>query len=498
MNLFDEAQLAHLTDDEVMELAGIQAQVVGGDSFVETINRAFPAQQVPRHLMPIVDAVEGARVMPIMAAFSYSPGAAKTTILQRLLAAWLAKYPADTCGYVTSSQTKAFTKSREIQAIAVQLGVELATTAVGHWTTTAGGGLIATGAAGLTSFRITGLLVYDDPYTDASEAESEITGPQIFKQFNEVAMTRLAGGSIIVVHTRWDDKDLIARAVGELGFTYVNIPAIAEDRDQVDDVTGLPFGPDPIGRAKGESFWPENYPLAQCDGPCGHARHLETIRDGKDGDNGIDEWTWNALYQGRPRRIGGEMFKRAGFTIVARAPEGATWGRAWDFAGSKKKGSAYTVGVRGCLVDGTLYIDAVARERVASQDLIDYVVGIAHEDGPDVAIDYPQDPGQAAIGQVEYLARELSGYSVEYTPEKGEKQFRARPLAAMAKVREGCPSRICLVAGVWNEAFIREFVGFPRGKFKDQIDATVRLLALLLRQWTDDSVGGAPRSYGRS
>lgn len=126
-----------------------------------------------------------------------------TVTLLRGIAWWLTRSPADTCAYVTYSDAQARSKSRMARDWAQQAGVALHPdfTGLGEWRTRQGGGLLAAGSRGkLTGQRVAGLLVVDDPYKSRDEVQSEIIREAIYTRFREVAMTRLQGGSVIVLH----------------------------------------------------------------------------------------------------------------------------------------------------------------------------------------------------------------------------------------------------------------------------------------------------------
>ena len=83
---------------------------------------------------------------------------------------------------------------------------------------------------------------------------------------------------------------------------------------------------------------------------------------------------------------------------------------------------------------------------------------------------YPQDPGQAGKAQAQHLLRHvLAGHDYHFSPETGDKETRALPLAAQAEA-----GNVFLLEGPWNEAFLSEIEAFPMGKWKDQVDAASR------------------------
>ena len=87
----------------------------------------------------------------------------------------------------------------------------------------------------------------------------------------------------------------------------------------------------------------------------------------------------------------------------------------------------------------------------------------------------PQDPGQAGKAQKSHLAVKLHGFSVHFSLESGDKVVRATPVAAQAEA-----GTIFLVRGNWNDAFLDELAGFPRGTYSDQVDALSRSYAKLV------------------
>lgn len=187
--------------------------------------------------------------------------------------------------------------------------------------------------------------------------------------------------------------------------------------------------------------------------------------------------------QQAPVSKSGGMFDKAWFTKIIPLSElpqtNAKPARAWDFAGSTKKTSPYTASARGFLHAGAVYITDITCDRWEAADLENRVVDQAEFDGRFVEQDWPQDPGQAGKAQVASMAKRLHGYVVHSSPETGEKSVRAAPFAAQAK-----RGNVVLVEGAWNAGAVSELALFPRGKFKDRVDAISRLYARLVGQPT--------------
>lgn len=146
--------------------------------------------------------------------------------------------------------------------------------------------------------------------------------------------------------------------------------------------------------------------------------------------------------------------------------------RSWDFAGTAKtEGKSDPDWTAGVLMSrdphGTIYIEDVARERSTPGEIDKLLKRTAKQDGPQVSIFLPQDPGQAGKGQVQARRRLLSAYTVRSRTMTGDKVQRFGPFSSDAENGD-----VRIVAGAWNEAFLSELEGFPTGSHDDQADAT--------------------------
>jgi len=189
------------------------------------------------------------------------------------------------------------------------------------------------------------------------------------------------------------------------------------------------------------------------------------------------EYSVAGQMQQRPSPKGGGMFKVVHIEIVDSVPDNLLQCRGWDFAGSIKKTSPYTAGVKGGLgVNDTLYITDCHRMRKKIYDAETEVVAVVKIDGAGVRQSMPQDPGQAGKSQVDKISRLMTGYNYVFSPEQGSKEDRALPLAAHCNV-----GHIKILRAPWNKAYLAEFKTFPRGKFMDQVDATSRMFNELLK-----------------
>lgn len=184
-------------------------------------------------------------------------------------------------------------------------------------------------------------------------------------------------------------------------------------------------------------------------------------------------------FQQRPVPREGGTFHRTWFEIVDAIPAGCRWVRGWDLAAtaaSPGSNAAYTAGVKiGRHVSGVFYIADVVRGRWSPGVVERTLKNTTTDDGYEVIVDLPQDPGQAGKFQVRYFVTKLAGYTVKFNPETGSKEARADPLASQAEA-----GNVKLLRAPWNEAFLDEIELFPNSDFKDQVDAASRAFARLI------------------
>ena len=310
--------------DVERELQGLLGQLAGGgESLADFIARISPHHPPPRHLRPLLALIERARHERVRACVSFPPRHGKTITLLHALAWWLKATPGDTCGYFSYGDDIARSKSRVARQLALQAGVKLASDSanLSEWRSVQGGGLLAGGAAGsgsgtaLTGQGISGLLVVDDAFKGREDADSALVRDKVWEWMGEVAYTRLEGGSVIVVGTRWHADDLIGRLESHPEWEVLNLPAIAE-------------GDDPLDREPGEALWPERYPVEE----------LEAIK------RQIGAWGFAALYEGRPRPRGAAVFgEPTRFDLPEWKPEAARVIIGADPAASEKTSADYSV-----------------------------------------------------------------------------------------------------------------------------------------------------------
>jgi predicted phage terminase large subunit-like protein len=292
----------------------------------------------------------------------------------------------------------------------------------------------------------------DDANSDAALRAAELT-------FTEALPTRVNNdrSAIVVIMQRLHERDTSGIILDRgLGYTHLCLPM----RFEPDRRCITPYITDPR-TVDGELLFPERFPESAV----------------ADLEKTMGSYASAGQLQQRPAPRGGGMFKREWFPVVDAAPTGCKWVRGWDLAATANDKAAYTAGVKiGRAPDGRFYIADSRRIQGSAADAERLIVNTASQDGQSVMGSIPQDPGQAGKAQSQYLIRQLAGYAYKASPESGDKETRALPLAAQAEA-----GNVLLIRGEWNRDFLAELETFPMGKFKDQVDAATRAFADLVK-----------------
>lgn len=185
-----------------------------------------------------------------------------------------------------------------------------------------------------------------------------------------------------------------------------------------------------------------------------------------------------------PSPIGGGLFRETYFNNrTVAAPYHAKRIRAWDRAATSEEG-CYTVGTLiAKSADGDYYVEDVVRGRWEPLERNRVMLATALRDraryGPgrnEPMIYIERELGSAGKDAWKSIARALAGFPVFESSVTGSKELRATPWAAQLAA-----GNVYIVdngesAGngkpTWDiEAWVREHVEFPNGKFVDQVDS---------------------------
>ena len=319
-----------------------------------------------------------------------------------------------------------------------------------NFANTATGSMMATSVRGRATGERGDVFVIDDPH-NILEAESDAIRGETLQWFREVVPSRvndLDRSAFVTIMQRVHHEDVAAAAL-EQGYEHLLIPMHYDPPRARTTAIGWQ---DPRTEP-GELMWPARFSARA-------VAELETT---------LGIYAASAQLEQRPTPREGGLFKADKIQPIDAVPQGEeiVWCRAWDLAATDG-GGAYTAGalVGWRVAARRVIIAGVRRERVGPEGVRKLIEDTAESDGDDVPISIPQDPGQAGKAQARDFVVRLAGYRVRIEPQTGSKETRAEPFAAQVEA-----GNVDLVTGPWNRDFIEELRHFPRGVYKDQVDA---------------------------
>lgn len=367
-------------------------------------------------------------------------------------------------------------------------------------------------------------LIIDDP-NNVKDVESDAKREEALLWFAEVLPTRLNDpeqSAILVIQQRTHESDVTGLILREeLGYEWLCLPMEFEAKNR--SFTSVPVPgvePERVRRIKVEDeaiprWISADDPIPDGASSVGPVREL-FCQDWRQEEGELlepDRFTRRHLeeelkpqlrsvggsyaeagqLQQRPTPRSGGMFQRSDFNFLeaSELPAGLLPARGYDLAASERKTSPYSAGVKVAVEHETGRVFVLHAEKIQGKPgtVERWMQSLAKGDGADVAIDFPQDPAQAGKWQRAYLAGRLQGYRVHSSPENGDKVARARPFAAQCE-----NGNVYLVRAPWNDGFIGELVRFPRGDFKDYVDAVSRGYARALKL-KPRRVGAGPKVF---
>lgn len=342
-------------------------------------------------------------------------------------------------------------------------GLELAddSGAVGRWRIKGHrGGLVAAGVGGPITGRGAHVAIIDDPFKNYEEAASETIRAKVSNWYKSTLRTRLAPrGAIVLVMTRWHEKDLageLTTAMGEGGeyWEIIDLPALAKENDI-------------LGRQLNEPLWPERYPLSE----------LQATK------TALGSYLWSALYQQKPAPAAGNKFKRAWFryfdivddqVVLCTPGEGEgvkkfQFNQCWCFqtcdpaASTKTSADYFVLGTWLVTPHKDLLLRDIIRMRL---------------EGPDQPKLFeqgyqrwrPKLQGVETKSMGITLFQDLRRKGLPVIDLKAETDKETRALSVMARMEAG--TVYFLKNAPWLGNYEDELLMFPNGEHDDQVDVT--------------------------
>lgn len=367
----------------------------------------------------------------------------------------------------------------------------------GRYENSLGGVRLATSVDGANTGEGGDGLVVDDAH-NVKEVESETERENVVEWWDKVMSTRLnPGGHTFKVLNmqRSHEEDLPGHIMEKMEeedgeqYEILILPARYEKKTRVS--TSLDFE-DPREEID-EPLWPEAF----------------DDEDLKQLEVSLGPYDTAGQLQQRPEPHEGGLIPTEKFRFIpmlnkihVKKSE-----RYWDKAGTEGAG-AFTVGVLMHLMDnGRFVISDVKREQMGLGRRENMIRATAEEDEREfkeyqgkrlsgVEIHVEQEPGSGGKDSAISTVQNLAGFDAHRDPvggSDGNKVTRAKPFAAQVE-----NENVDIVIAPWNRPYINELKMFPRGKYKDQVDASSGAFNKLNERGKVAKIWGQPRHRHRT
>ena len=331
-------------------------------------------------------------------------------------------------------------------------GVSLQTDskAAGRWNTNHGGDYFAIGVGGTVTGKGADILIIDDPHSE-QEAALAASNPEIYDKVEEWYTSgprqRLQpGGAIIIVMTRWSQRDLTGRVLksaaqrGGEEWEVIEFPAILP--------SGNPLWP---------GFWSKE--------------ELYALREE------LPNAKWQAQYQQNPVGNESAIVKRDWWQWWEEEdpPQCEFILQSWDTAFESNNRADYSAGTTWGVFsnpkDGNrpnVILLNTYKKRVEFPDLKKDVLSEYQRYEPDTLIVEKKASGAPLI----YDLRAMGLPVQEYTPSRGQDKI-ARLNSVSDIIASG---KVWVPKTRWAEELVDEVAAFPAGEHDDLVDATTLAL----------------------
>ena len=323
--------------------------------------------------------------------------------------------------------------------------------AAGRWATNQDGEYFAIGVGGTVTGKGADLLIIDDPHSE-QEASMAAGDPSVFDKtyewYTSGPRQRLQpGGAIVVVMTRWGERDLTGRVMKD-----------AAMRDKSEEWEIIEF---PAIMPSGNPLWPEFWSLEE----------LSALREE------LPPAKWNAQYQQAPTGEEGALVKREWWKVweSETPPRCEFIIQSWDTAFTKSERADYSA----CTTWGVFYmkedpndvniilLDAF-KKRMEFPELKDKAVVMYKEWEPDACVVEAKASGAPLIFELRAMGIPVQ----DFTPSRGNDKF-VRLNSVTDLFRSG---KVWAPETRWASEVIEELAAFPNGEHDDLVDSSTQAL----------------------
>ena len=457
-----EAELRVL-EAELIRLEKLKQREIAQDKFIKFVEKVWPTFISGRHHKIMADAFERvARGEIKRLIINMPPRHTKSEFASYLLPAWfLGKFPHKKVIQTSHTAELAVGFGRKVRnlvdsevynSIFPNLSLQADSKAAGRWNTSKGGDYFAIGVGGAVTGKGADLLIIDDPHSEQEAALAQVN-PEIYDKtyewYTSGPRQRLQpGGSIVIVMTRWSQKDLTGQVLkssaqrGGEEWKVIEFPAI------------MPSG---------NPLWPEFWSL----------KELEALKEE------LPASKWNAQYQQQPTSDVSAIVKREWWQIWEHddPPHCEFTIQSWDTAFLKSERADYSA----CTTWGVFYQEDDTGERQANIILLNAfkkrmefpeLKQRAFEEWKEWEPDAVIVEAKAAGSPLIYELRQMGIPVQDFVPSKGnDKIARLNAVADLfASGRVWVPNRN------WAEELVEEVAAFPSGEHDDMVDSMTQAL----------------------
>jgi predicted phage terminase large subunit-like protein len=455
-----EADLRVL-EASLIKLEKLKDRELCQDKFIKFVEKVWPTFISGAHHKRMADAFERvANGTCKRLIINMPPRHTKSEFASYLLPAWfLGKFPHKKVIQASNTGELAVGFGRKVRnlvdsevygSIFPNLALQADSKAAGRWNTSKGGDYFAIGVGGTVTGKGADVLIIDDPHSE-QEAAMAASNPDIydkvFEWYTSGPRQRLQpGGSIVVVMTRWAQRDLTGQVLKSAAqrsgeeWEVIEFPAI------------LPSG---------KPLWPQFWSLAE----------LEALREE------LPNAKWQAQYQQNPVGNESAIVKRDWWKWWEKddPPQCDYILQSWDTAFEKTQRADYsagtTWGIFNCEEDNfapNIILLNTYKKRVEFPELKRDVLREYNEYEPDSLIVEKKASGAPLI----YDLRAMGIPVQEYTPSKGQDKI-ARLNSVSDIIASG---KVWIPQTRWAEELVDEIAAFPSGEHDDLVDATTLAL----------------------
>ncbi len=405
------------------------------------------------HLKLISDKIAEIREHPIKLIVTLPPQHGKSELVSHWTPVWflnewpsnkviLASYEASWAAYWGRKARNGIQDNED----KLDIRMSMDSTARAFWELKSGGGMWTAGVGGPITGKGANLLIIDDPIKNYAEAYSPVYREAIDQWYQTTAYTRLRpGASIIIIMTRWHNDDLLGRIIGKKkgGWDIINLPALAE-------------ADDPLGREEGEALWPVQF-------------DRDTLLEKAEVMGGLSGRNWLSLYQQRPVKEGGNIFRSEWWKTYREPPGFQMIGQYWDTAFKKGAKTDYSVCVTlGRHKKGICVID-VFRAKLEFPELLRQAKAEYNLHKPHIL---KVEDSASGTPLIQTLTRD-TGLPIMAIKPIGSKEVRANQITGIVEAgRVSLPEQ-----AEWLAIFLDEMTSFPAGVHDDIVDAFVEGIA---------------------